>query len=203
MLSVRAGKRASMESILAPRPTPCYVAGPNWPAAMHDVTQNTEKPAAAEDNARDRHLFGTGPKRMLALDGGGVRGAITVAFLERIEEIIAEEQQKSQIARTGSIADGRHGTSRTTLRAGPSSAEPCGPAWRLVRSGRWHVHRRHRRDRAGTRQRHGADQGILPRTRGERFQKIVLARAWHAGEIRRPRACRRNQRHRQGPQTRQ
>lgn len=41
-------------------------------------------------NARDRHLFGPGPKRLLALDGGGVRGVITVAFLERIEAVLAE-----------------------------------------------------------------------------------------------------------------
>lgn len=34
---------------------------------------------------RDRHLFGPGRKRILSLDGGGVRGAITVAFLEAIE----------------------------------------------------------------------------------------------------------------------
>ncbi len=37
---------------------------------------------------RDRHLFGPGPKRLLALDGGGVRGALTVAFLERIEALL-------------------------------------------------------------------------------------------------------------------
>jgi hypothetical protein len=42
--------------------------------------------------ARDRHLFAPGPKRILALDGGGVRGAITVAFLERIEQVLAEQQ---------------------------------------------------------------------------------------------------------------
>lgn len=41
--------------------------------------------------ARDRHLFAPGPKRILALDGGGVRGVITVAFLERIEAIIAKQ----------------------------------------------------------------------------------------------------------------
>jgi uncharacterized protein len=46
------------------------------------------------DTARDRHLFGPGPKRLLALDGGGVRGAITVAFLERIEELLSQGQQK-------------------------------------------------------------------------------------------------------------
>ena len=42
------------------------------------------------ENSRDRHLFGPGPKRLLALDGGGVRGAITVAFLERIESLLSE-----------------------------------------------------------------------------------------------------------------
>lgn len=45
-------------------------------------------------NSRDRHLFGPGPKRVLSFDGGGVRGAISVAFLERIEQIFAEHQRK-------------------------------------------------------------------------------------------------------------
>jgi hypothetical protein len=56
--------------------------------------------AAAQDNAadapfpvaRDYHLFSNGSKRILALDGGGVRGAISVAFLERIEQIFATRQ---------------------------------------------------------------------------------------------------------------
>jgi uncharacterized protein len=38
---------------------------------------------------RDKHLFCPGPKRLLALDGGGVRGAVTVAFLEEIEAVLA------------------------------------------------------------------------------------------------------------------
>lgn len=37
---------------------------------------------------RDAHLFGPGPKRILALNGGGVRGAVTIAFLERIEQLL-------------------------------------------------------------------------------------------------------------------
>jgi hypothetical protein len=45
-------------------------------------------------NTRDYHLFGSGPKRILSFDGGGVRGAISVAFLERIETIFAEHQRK-------------------------------------------------------------------------------------------------------------
>ena len=40
---------------------------------------------------RDRHLFGAGPKRMLSLDGGGVRGVISVAFLEQIEAILSAQ----------------------------------------------------------------------------------------------------------------
>jgi patatin-like phospholipase/acyl hydrolase len=39
---------------------------------------------------RDEHLFGAGPKRMLALDGGGVRGVVTLAYLERIEKILRQ-----------------------------------------------------------------------------------------------------------------
>jgi len=45
-------------------------------------------------DTRDRHLFGPGPKRLLSFDGGGVRGAISVAFLERIETIFREHQHK-------------------------------------------------------------------------------------------------------------
>jgi hypothetical protein len=43
---------------------------------------------------RDQHLFAPGPKRILSLDGGGVRGAITIAFLERLEALVEEIEGK-------------------------------------------------------------------------------------------------------------
>ena len=65
---------------------------------------------------RDRHLFGPGPKRILALDGGGVRGAITVAFLERIEKLLAEYHGKD--ARLCDWFDLVGGTSTGSIIAG-------------------------------------------------------------------------------------
>jgi uncharacterized protein len=38
----------------------------------------------------EQHLFDDGPKRMLALDGGGIRGALTLGYLARIESILRE-----------------------------------------------------------------------------------------------------------------
>lgn len=39
---------------------------------------------------RDQHLFDEGPKRILALDGGGVRGALTLGYLARIESVLRD-----------------------------------------------------------------------------------------------------------------
>ena len=38
----------------------------------------------------NQHLFGPGPKRILALDGGGVRGALTLSYLEKMESMLRE-----------------------------------------------------------------------------------------------------------------
>ena len=53
---------------------------------------------------------------MLALDGGGVRGALTVAFLERIEALLSE--QRGQEVRLGDYFDLIGGTSTGAVIAG-------------------------------------------------------------------------------------
>jgi uncharacterized protein len=65
---------------------------------------------------RDRHLFGPGPKRLLALDGGGVRGIISIAFLERMEAVLAERADGA--ARLGDWFDLVGGTSTGAVIAG-------------------------------------------------------------------------------------
>ena len=57
---------------------------------------------------RDQHLFGPGPKTILSLDGGGVRGSISIAFLERIEALLG---QGGQARRLGDFFDLIGGTS--------------------------------------------------------------------------------------------
>lgn len=44
---------------------------------------------------RDDHLFASGPKRILALDGGGIRGILTLQILRRIEAIIRKRTGNS------------------------------------------------------------------------------------------------------------
>lgn len=38
----------------------------------------------------EQHLYSDSPKHILALDGGGVRGVVSLAFLERVEQLLSE-----------------------------------------------------------------------------------------------------------------
>ncbi len=78
-----------------------------------DVNSST----AAVERERDRHLFHPGPKRLLALDGGGVRGAITVAFLEQIEHVLCQHLGRKEV-HLGDWFDLIGGTSTGSIIAG-------------------------------------------------------------------------------------
>ena len=47
-----------------------------------------------------RHVDGTHPKRILALDGGGIKGVLTLGFLERLEDRLAD-----RLVRSGKLAN--------------------------------------------------------------------------------------------------
>lgn len=65
----------------------------------------------------ERHLFHVGPKRILALDGGGVRGIVSLAFLERLEAILKERTGRIDF-RLADYFDLIGGTSTGALIAG-------------------------------------------------------------------------------------
>jgi predicted acylesterase/phospholipase RssA len=65
----------------------------------------------SSDLPRDRHIFGTGRKRILSLDGGGVRGILTLALLERVEAILARRSGRGADFRLCQYFDLMGGTS--------------------------------------------------------------------------------------------
>src|SRR6202140_3963023 len=85
--------------------------GPDAMIGDHSVA-----PTPSGGSARDLHYFGPGPKRMLCLDGGGVRGVITVAFLELIEQVLSEREGRD--IRLGDWFDLVGGTSTGAVIAG-------------------------------------------------------------------------------------
>ena len=76
----------------------------------------------------EERLADRSPKRILALDGGGVRGAVTIGFLERMEQILAERKGGTGSFRLCDYFDLIGGTSTgaiiaTLLAMGRSAAE--------------------------------------------------------------------------------
>lgn len=64
---------------------------------------------------RDRHLFTPGPKRILALDGGGIRGLISLGILSRIEETLAANSADPENFRLAHYFDLIAGTSTGSI----------------------------------------------------------------------------------------
>lgn len=65
--------------------------------------------------ARDQRLFSAGPKRILALDGGGIRGLITLGILSRIEETLSANSSDPENFRLAHYFDLIAGTSTGSI----------------------------------------------------------------------------------------
>src|SRR5438270_1996389 len=66
-----------------------------------------------------QHLFGPGPNRILAFDGGGIRGAISIAFLIKIETTL--KQLFGQHTKISDYFDLIGGTSSGAILAGAAA----------------------------------------------------------------------------------
>jgi uncharacterized protein len=66
-------------------------------------------------SAVEQHLFSPGPKRILALDGGGVRGILTLAILERMESLLRERSATPDAFRLCQYFDLIGGTSTGSI----------------------------------------------------------------------------------------
>ena len=58
------------------------------------------------------------PKRILSLDGGGIRGAISIGILEKVEKILAEQTGRDEQFRMSDYFDLIIGTSTGAIIAG-------------------------------------------------------------------------------------
>ncbi|MFM9908792.1 MAG: patatin-like phospholipase family protein [Chitinophagaceae bacterium] len=63
----------------------------------------------------EQHLEATGSKRILALDGGGIRGALTLGYLQAIEDILREQHNNDEHFRLCDYFDLIGGTSTGSI----------------------------------------------------------------------------------------
>jgi patatin-like phospholipase/acyl hydrolase len=63
----------------------------------------------------EEHFAAGGPKRILALDGGGIRGILSLGFLLRIEEILRERHGNDPAFRLSHYFDLIAGTSTGSI----------------------------------------------------------------------------------------
>lgn len=63
----------------------------------------------------ERHLSGRGPKRILALDGGGVRGILTLGILQHAETVLEKQTRRGDAFRLSDYFDLIAGTSTGSI----------------------------------------------------------------------------------------
>ena len=60
-------------------------------------------PAPYKIRTRDEHFADDGPKRVLALDGGGLKGIVTLGFLARMESTAARAPRRRRFVSSRSL----------------------------------------------------------------------------------------------------
>ena len=89
---------------------------------------------------REQHLFDSGPKRILALDGGGIRGIVSIQILKRIERILQDRAGGGQDFRLADYFDLIGGTSTgAIIAAGLATGRSVAELDRLYRQLGKHV----------------------------------------------------------------
>ena len=91
---------------------------------------------------RNQHFRSPGPKRILSLDGGGVRGIATLAYLKKLEDLLRERHGGRADFRLCHYFDLIAGTSTGSIIAaamaqgggGPRGVPPRRPSWHVVSS---------------------------------------------------------------------
>ncbi len=64
---------------------------------------------------RDQHFTTSGPKRILSLDGGGLRGIVTLGYLQRVENLLRERHDGDEQFRLAHYFDLIAGTSTGSI----------------------------------------------------------------------------------------
>lgn len=71
----------------------------------------TEFPMPYQVLTRNQHFQSNGPKRILALDGGGIRGIVTLGYLQQVETLLKERHKSNDSFRLAHYFDLIAGTS--------------------------------------------------------------------------------------------
>lgn len=79
--------------------------------------RNSDKGAAMpyQKLSRDQHFDASGPKRILSLDGGGLRGIVTLGYLKRVEDLLRERHGGDEQFRLAHYFDLIAGTSTGSI----------------------------------------------------------------------------------------
>ena len=100
--------------------TLCRCSRPPWRPAHHADRSYPAMTTTGGATSWPDRLFTDGPKRILSIDGGGVRGAVAAAFLQKLEQTLRDRHGRADLVRSDYF----------DLIGGTSVGAISPPAWR-------------------------------------------------------------------------